>query len=59
MLCDDAHIASLNAAHRGKPAPTDVLSFEMGDEMDFKVSTGLGNSYARHSYILGRDLSSK
>lgn len=28
LLCDDAHIAELNATHRGKDGPTDVLSFE-------------------------------
>ncbi|GBF97297.1 hypothetical protein Rsub_09988 [Raphidocelis subcapitata] len=32
VLCDDAYIASLNAAHRGKEGPTDVLSFEVPDE---------------------------
>lgn len=32
VLCDDAYIQSLNAAHRGKDAPTDVLSFEVPDE---------------------------
>ena len=28
MLCDDSYIAELNEEHRGKPEPTDVLSFE-------------------------------
>jgi len=37
VLCDDAHITSLNATHRGKSAPTDVLSFELDDDMDYKV----------------------
>jgi hypothetical protein len=32
VLCDDAYIRSLNAAHRGKDAATDVLSFEVPDE---------------------------
>ena len=32
VLCDDAYIRALNAAHRGKDAPTDVLSFEVPDE---------------------------
>ncbi|MEL6343941.1 MAG: rRNA maturation RNase YbeY [Myxococcota bacterium] len=27
VLCDDAFITSLNASYRGKPHPTDVLSF--------------------------------
>jgi probable rRNA maturation factor len=27
MACDDARIAALNADHRGKPAPTNVLSW--------------------------------
>lgn len=33
VLCDDAHIQQLNREHRGKDAPTDVLSFEMPDEV--------------------------
>ncbi len=28
LLCDDAYIADLNRAYRGKRGPTDVLSFE-------------------------------
>lgn len=28
LLCDDAYIAELNLAYRGKRGPTDVLSFE-------------------------------
>jgi hypothetical protein len=32
VLCDDPYIRELNAAHRGKDAPTDVLSFEVPDE---------------------------
>lgn len=32
VLCDDDYIRALNAAHRGKDAPTDVLSFEVPDE---------------------------
>lgn len=32
MLCDDAHIAALNAEWRGVDGPTDVLSFEMEDD---------------------------
>jgi ssRNA-specific RNase YbeY (16S rRNA maturation enzyme) len=39
VLCDDARIAALNAQHRGKEGPTDVLSFEIeDDELDYKVS---------------------
>ncbi|KAF5829542.1 hypothetical protein DUNSADRAFT_15939 [Dunaliella salina] len=37
VLCDDAHITTLNAAHRGKAAPTDVLSFELEDDLDYKM----------------------
>eukprot|EP00983_Pelagomonas_calceolata_P057346 1145033-Pelagomonas_calceolata.AAC.2 len=37
VLCDDAHITTLNATHRGKAAPTDVLSFELEDDLDYKV----------------------
>ncbi len=32
MLCDDSHIRKLNMEWRGKDAPTDVLSFELGGE---------------------------
>lgn len=32
VLCDDGHIKQLNKQHRGKDAPTDVLSFEIPDE---------------------------
>jgi ssRNA-specific RNase YbeY (16S rRNA maturation enzyme) len=39
VACDDARIARLNAQHRGKQGPTDVLSFEMEDELDFKVAS--------------------
>lgn len=37
VLCDDPHIRALNYQHRNKDAPTDVLSFEMGDELAYKV----------------------
>ncbi len=37
LLCNDQHIRALNLQHRNKDEPTDVLSFEMQDEMDFKV----------------------
>ena len=40
VLCGDMHIRALNFQHRNKDAPTDVLSFEMEDELDYKVSTG-------------------
>jgi probable rRNA maturation factor len=29
-LSDDAHVAALNATYRGKPSPTNVLSFPVG-----------------------------
>ncbi len=41
VLCDDAHITTLNATHRGKAAPTDVLSFELEDDLDYKVGGGV------------------
>ena len=34
VLCDDAHIAALNAEWRGVEGPTDVLSFELEDDED-------------------------
>ena len=34
VLCDDRHIQILNKEWRGKDAPTDVLSFEMGGGYD-------------------------
>ncbi|KAL4528549.1 hypothetical protein Ndes2437A_g03114 [Nannochloris sp. 'desiccata'] len=34
VLCDDSHIRDLNKEWRGKDAPTDVLSFEMGEGYD-------------------------
>jgi rRNA maturation RNase YbeY len=37
VLCGDMHIRALNFQHRNKDYPTDVLSFEMQDEMDYKV----------------------
>lgn len=37
VLCDDSHIRTLNLRYRGKDAPTDVLSFEIDDGLDFKV----------------------
>ncbi|KAG1675313.1 hypothetical protein FOA52_015987 [Chlamydomonas sp. UWO 241] len=37
VLCDDMHIRALNLQTRNLDAPTDVLSFEMEDELDFKV----------------------
>lgn len=37
VLCGDMHIRALNLQHRNKDAPTDVLSFEMEDELDYKV----------------------
>lgn len=36
-LCDDAHIAELNAEHRGRSGPTDVLSFPL---LDFPAGPG-------------------
>ena len=38
VLCGDMHIRALNFQHRNKDKPTDVLSFEMNDELDNKVS---------------------
>ncbi|KAG2488445.1 hypothetical protein HYH03_012952 [Edaphochlamys debaryana] len=37
VLCDDPHIRHLNNTHRGKDAPTDVLSFELDDDLDYRV----------------------
>ena len=38
VLCGDRHIRALNFQHRNKDKPTDVLSFEMQDELDYKVN---------------------
>lgn len=40
VLCDDAHIQELNREWRGMDAPTDVLSFEMGefDDEDYPLA---------------------
>ncbi len=40
VLCDDRHIRALNLQHRDKDAPTDVLSFEMDDDLDYVVRRG-------------------
>ncbi|HOX17654.1 MAG TPA: rRNA maturation RNase YbeY [Spirochaetales bacterium] len=34
LLCDDAFMADLNERYRGKEGPTDVLSFEQGEDWD-------------------------
>lgn len=39
LLCDDPQIQVLNQAHRGKNAPTDVLSFPLMDPEDEQLST--------------------
>ncbi|GLI70135.1 hypothetical protein VaNZ11_014943 [Volvox africanus] len=37
VLCDDPHIRDLNSRHRGRDSATDVLSFEMEDDLDYRV----------------------
>ncbi|GIL44182.1 hypothetical protein Vafri_1716 [Volvox africanus] len=37
VLCDDPHIRDLNSRHRGKDSATDVLSFELEDDLDYRV----------------------
>ncbi len=39
LLCDDARIQELNREHRGKNAPTDVLSFPLMDFHDEQLAT--------------------
>lgn len=39
LLCDDPQIQVLNQTHRGKNAPTDVLSFPLMDPEDEQLST--------------------
>ena len=45
LACDDTRIAALNADFRGKPVPTNVLSWPSGDRMPGKVpdDTELGD----------------
>lgn len=33
LLCDDARISELNGQFRGKPTPTNILSFPSGDDL--------------------------
>jgi probable rRNA maturation factor len=39
LLCDDPQIQVLNQTHRGKNAPTDVLSFPLMNPEDEQLST--------------------
>ena len=39
LLCDDGFIQNLNAEHRGKDRPTDVLSFPLMDPDDEQLAT--------------------
>lgn len=48
VLCDDAHMVVLNQQHRGKEGPTDVLSFDMTDELDFKVGAMRVSKHDKH-----------
>jgi probable rRNA maturation factor len=41
IVTDNAHIANLNAAHRGKSEPTDVLSFPMQRAFEGVVLEGM------------------
>ncbi len=50
MLADDAHVASLNGTFRGKPAPTNVLSFPAG-----VLGTGDGAPRYLGDIILARE----
>jgi hypothetical protein len=45
VLCDDPYIRALNLQHRNKDTPTDVLSFEMEDELSYKASTRMQHSW--------------
>ena len=49
MLCDDDFIQALNATHRNKDKPTDVLSFPQGDPLvlgDIVISLDTANRQA-------------
>ncbi len=54
VLCDDPHISHLNSLHRGKEGPTDVLSFELGDELDYKVGRVWVNTHSVRACVQQR-----
>lgn len=43
LVCDDEKISSLNREYRGKPGPTDVLSFSMREGETSPGSSELGD----------------
>lgn len=56
LLCDDATIRDLNARYRGKDEPTDVLSFELGEEVDDEE---LGSRWAAGDIAISLDTLAK
>jgi probable rRNA maturation factor len=47
LLTDDAEIAAIHGAHLDDPTPTDVISFDLGDEAELVVSKATARRVAK------------
>lgn len=47
LLTDDAEIAAIHGEHLDDPTPTDVISFDLGDEAELVVSVETARRVAR------------